>query len=134
MPIHDADVLEIVRRFNEMAHHAASQIIAHYGVANLPDGRKSRTIPKNGRVGDELEFEFHGKGCRIQVGPLTVDFDFLPDSSPGGFDAWRLHWFIEENRLVPNPPEPDELRPILERLAMTGAIQQVGTTNLFQLA
>ena len=82
---------------------------------DLLAGRRSRRILREGKTADGLRYAFHGLGCWISDGKLSVDFDFGPEGEVGGFDAWRLHVFSRENPLIAGTRSEHEVQSALEK-------------------
>lgn len=59
--------------------------------------RREDKIPKSGKIDSEnMKFNFHGMGCRLEFGKIVVDFDYsFGDFIYKGFETSKLYWFIE---------------------------------------
>ena len=111
------------------------QVANTYDVGDLFDGRNNGIVPRFGTFGDSGEFLFHGIGCTIDDGTVTVNFDFLPDGSSNGFDAWRLHTFAEDNQVddLGLDTSPHQLERALARLVESGRALRVPNSRLIVL-
>ncbi|PWQ94837.1 DUF6896 domain-containing protein [Leucothrix arctica] len=52
-------------------------------------------LPQNGKLSENIEYEFHGIGCLLIFSDHKVDFDFGYGGRIDGFDLWRLSLFVE---------------------------------------
>lgn len=129
--------LHLIKRYLASVQVLVGQLQRAFQVENLVEGRKEGKIPRTGTFGDDGEFSFHGVGCRIEKGETSVDFDFGPNGRIDGFDAWRLHVFVEDD------PSPEEsgidttergLKVALKELLAKGMISQIEGDSLYYLA
>lgn len=59
---------------------------------------KDKKIPRTGTILQDVEFQFHGIGCRFELpNGKTVDFDFGYDARTDGFSIGWLKNFLETN-------------------------------------
>jgi hypothetical protein len=56
---------------------------------------RTEGIPKEGVIGEDVYYNFHGVGCYFELPNTTIDVDFGPDGRCDGFDAHRLRDFQE---------------------------------------
>lgn len=120
----------LIAQYLSDAHALSQRLCTAFGVDDLWKGRRSRRIPVSGSA-DGLTFRFHGIGCAISSDTVRVDFDFLPGGKLGGFDAWRLHLFSEDNPSVVGRRGQDEVQRALEQLLAQGLVTTVNDSNLF---
>jgi hypothetical protein len=125
-------MLTLISQYLSSARSLSRRLCVAFSQEDLLSGRRSKAIPPSGNVADELEFRFHGIGCWISDGKLSVDFDFLPDGQIGGFDAWRLHVFSEENPSFVGPRSQHDIQMALDRLLERGLIQAVEGSTLYR--
>jgi hypothetical protein len=126
-------IMRLISQYLESVRILSRRLCQAFNLDDLLSGRRSRQIPRTGVVANGLEFSFHGIGCRIEDGTLSVDFDFMPGGKSGGFDAWRLHLFSEENPSIVGVWSEKEVRAALERLEAQGLIQRVERSSLYRL-
>ncbi len=55
---------------------------------------RNNDIPQQGKLSDDVEYQFHGIGCVLVFPEYEVDFDFGPDNRNDGFDLWRLSLYV----------------------------------------
>ena len=46
---------------------------------------------------NDIDVYTHGYGVELNIGDLTIDFDWGENGEPDGFDAWRLYNFTFDN-------------------------------------
>lgn len=83
-----------------------------------------------------IAYRFHGIGCCVTFGKVTVDFDFGPGGRFDGFDAWRLSLFAKSVRQYAAFADGDPLNEELQALRSAGNLinfpDQLGS-HLFYL-
>ncbi len=114
----------LIRDYQQAVEQAVSRLQASFDVTDLLAARRSGKVPKEGRA-DEIEYSFHGLGCRAILDGIEVDFDFGPGGRTDGFDAWRL-WLY--TRQVPSNYGSafrafEEVRAALEVLIGSGEVE-----------
>jgi hypothetical protein len=122
----------LISEYVQATRALSQRLGAAFGQSSLLQGRRDQAIPRSGRTADGLVFNFHGIGCWISDGQLSVDFDFLPDGQVDGFDAWRLHVFTEDNPSLVGVRGREEIQLALELLAKLGRIRLVEGTRLYR--
>jgi hypothetical protein len=86
------------RRLGEKAIDGLKKLC--YGADPLRAWHSGR-LNKTGTLTEPVaRYDFHGVGCRFQIGELVVDLDFGPDERHDGFDAWRL-WLLANSGVTP---------------------------------
>lgn len=90
-----------------------------------------RSIPKEGNVTDEIEYELHGAGCCILFPDREVDFDFGPNSRFDGFDLWRLKRYLKQRPNLTNTFILDELEIAFNSLVEDGSIFKFDNSSLY---
>ena len=133
MTISEERLVELIEGFCAAVLSLSGMVCRAFSVQDLLAGVKSKRIPRAAKLENGIEFQFHGRGCRIWDSRTWVDFDFLPDGKLDGFDAWRLYWFIEENQLEDPVPTLEEIKTGLEHLQTIGAIVEVGASGMFRI-
>jgi hypothetical protein len=85
---------------------------------NNPFGWRQNGISPKGWLDDAqtIAYRFHGIGCCVTFGKVTVDFDFGPEGRFDGFDAWRLSLFAKSVRQYSAFTEHDPLHAELKTL------------------
>ncbi|HZI12183.1 MAG TPA: hypothetical protein VE153_17500 [Myxococcus sp.] len=122
----------LISEYVQATRALSQRLGAAFAQSSLLQGRRDKAIPRSGRTADGLVFNFHGAGCWISDGQLSVDFDFLPDGQVDGFDAWRLHVFTEENPALVGVRSHEEVQLALELLAKLGRVLPVEGTSLYR--
>ena len=127
-------IVGLVSQYLNSARSLSQRLGEAFSQEDLLSGRRNKRIPRTGVAANGLEFSFHGIGCWISDGTFSVDFDFLPDGQIGGFDAWRLHVFSEDNPSAVGSRPQHEVQTALNRLLDRGLIQTVeGSSSLYRL-
>jgi hypothetical protein len=91
------DVTVLVERYLDAVATLSRQLAESYGVDDLFAARNEKAMPREGSFGEGGEYQFHGSGCTIDDGSMSVNFNFFDNGRVDGFDAWRLHIFAEDN-------------------------------------
>ena len=81
------------------------------------------SIPPKGVIGEDLEYQVHGAGCRFVLDGAEVDVDFTTDGAVT-FDAWRLDAFAEAQSAL-KPEEPHDWETACRLLVAEGFLQQI---------
>lgn len=102
-PTNDATdrLLTLIAAYKQAAAEAVKSLQATFGISDPLEAYHEKRIAKSGILdahGIRGHYDFHGVGCRFKVNKKSVDVDFGPDGRHDGFDVWRLHWFVVENR------------------------------------
>jgi len=126
-------IVQLISQYLVSVRALSQRLGEAFNQDDLLPGRRSRVIPRAGVTANGLEFRFHGIGCWISDGTVSVDFDFMPDGQIGGFDAWRLHVFSEENSSVGGVWSQHEVQAALDRLVHQGLAQSVEGSSLYRL-
>lgn len=114
---------KLINDYQNVVRKVVAALRVGFGCNNLLAAWHDGKIPKDGVI-NEIEFSFHGVGCRGIVDGLEVDFDFGPDGRIDGFDAWRLWNFATERPVAyPQFQQLKEVEAALERLARSGEIE-----------
>ncbi len=93
-------------------------------VAGLIRQTRTREIPREGKLGNGVEYAVHGAGCRFTTAAgVEIDVD-IDDNDTPVFDAWRLSNFVDSD------PDLGELR-IAE---LTAAAQRLVAAGEFREA
>jgi len=93
-------------------------------MAGLIRQTRMREIPREGKLGNGVEYAVHGVGCRFTTATgVEIDVDIDIDDTPM-FDAWRLSNFADSD---PDLGEPSvaELTAAAQRLMATGELREV---------
>jgi hypothetical protein len=85
--------------------------------------RSQRSIAPKGVIGEALEYNVHGAGCRFVLDGAEVDIDFTSDGACT-FDSWRLDAFVEAQP-APEPEEPRDWETACRLLVAEGFLQQI---------
>ena len=127
-------IIKLISSYLKNAHKLAQQLCDSFAQDDLISGRCNKAMPRTGVTNTGLEFRFHGIGCWISDGNVSVDFDFMPDGRIGGFDAWRLHIFSKENPSIVGIRSLQEVQIALDSLLEQGSIQPVERSSLYKLS
>ena len=97
------------------------------GMERLSDilrlARSRRSIAPIGSIGEDLEYNVHGAGCRFVLNGAEVDVDFTTDGACA-FDAWRLDAFAEAQPIMESE-EPHNWETACHLLLNEGLLQQI---------
>lgn len=130
------DAMTLIQRYLEAVAQLTARLAKAYGVESLFLARRDGKIPRSGSFGDGGEFQFHGIGCNIDDGFISVNFDFFADGRTDGFDAWRLHTFAEDNSVAKDlalDTSRAALARQIEGFVRMGYVVPVLGSNLFML-
>jgi hypothetical protein len=94
MTMSTEELLQLIHEYRAAVDHAARVLIQVTGCAEPLFAVRSARVPRQGVLPGGT-YRFHGVGCEVVLGDVTVDFDWGPDGRYGGFDAWRLSHFSE---------------------------------------
>jgi hypothetical protein len=100
----------------------------HHNLDNVIDWHR-RGLTRSGYLDDDrqIEYFFHGNGCRITFSPaLTIDWDFGTDGGMTGINKWKLMQFLGYRT---------DLQQILPVAALEGALTEAvrdGSVLLFK--
>ena len=60
---------------------------------------RDKSIPKSGKLSEDIDYDFHGVGCYVEFSNHSVDFDFGKNGKYNGFDIWRIASYIDDRIL-----------------------------------
>ena len=130
------DLFNLIRLFNK-AQENALIILENFFSCSRPVSRMdyiSRCVPIIREANYEAsghKIRPHGYGMEINVGDITIDFDFGENGEINGFDAWRLENFVKENNLK-TPLDTKEKLETAINIAIKGEyIYQAPDSNLY---
>lgn len=84
--------------------------------------RREDKIPKEGKI-ENMTFNFHGMGCRLEFDEVVVDFDYsFGDFVYKGFETSKLFWFITSLVHSKEKISLGELNTSLKKLEDAGII------------
>jgi len=87
----------VIKEYIECTKKVCSFIKSTYMTNDILRAVRDGRIPSRGVIPDhQIQISFHGIGCLAESVEFSIDFDFLPDGNPGGFDAFRLSVFKSE--------------------------------------
>ncbi|MDI1433325.1 DUF6896 domain-containing protein [Polyangium sorediatum] len=84
---------KLIERYLERATQVVTLLQAQSREADLLRAVAARRLPREGRIEQRGEYQFHGVGCAATLDGIDIDFDFGPEGRHDGFDAWRLREF-----------------------------------------
>ncbi len=85
-----------------------------------------KLIPQNGKLSQNVEYEFHGIGCYLTFSDHEINFDFGPENRHDGFDLWRLGQYIEScPEKYPEYQDKEKLKIDFEHAIEDGAIAKL---------
>jgi len=119
---------EVVLAFLAALNRVDAYARAHLeGLERLSDilrlARSERSIAPKGVIGEDLEYQVHGAGCRFVLNGAEVDVDFTPGGTCA-FDSWRIDAFAEA-RLTAEAEEPHDWETACRLLVAEGLLEQV---------
>lgn len=118
------DVRDLIQRYQEAVDGIVSALRHAFKEWDLLGAQRRGEIPREGTLG-ELEYWFHGVGCRAIANGTEVDFDFGPDGRTDGFDAWRLWTFARQNAArYPKLQRREDVEAALACLEASGEIER----------
>ena len=79
---------------------------------------RKKVIPKEGQIGN-IQYYFHGIGCRVTFPNKTVNFDYSPASICGGFSTYDLLLYLRSQGLSVSE---EEIKRELKKLEDTGDV------------
>jgi hypothetical protein len=111
---------DVIRRYVAEVMTISDQLKVVLGAKDLLAAVMAGKVARRGSVGD-LEYDFHGYGCRVMHVGGTVDFEFGTGGVAGGFDAWRI-WSYAKERGEKEFASLQEVEKQLADLEVQGAI------------
>jgi hypothetical protein len=93
--MHEA-ILQLIAEYGGAVSDAFDALVHRFGTTEVLRAVRRDAASRSGTLGQGDEYAFHGIGCRVTQRGVTVDFDFGPNGTVGGFDAWRLWAFAAE--------------------------------------
>lgn len=88
----DIPLHALIKKYHLWIRRSMEILREGYQVDDVIRARKKGIIPRRGII-NEMEFSFHGIGCRTELEGYLVNWDFGPEGRIDGFDAWRLWQF-----------------------------------------
>lgn len=67
-----------------------------FGTKNILRLWRSDKLPQRERITDNISYELHGIGCRVDFSGICIDFDYGPHERVDGFDPWRFYIYACE--------------------------------------
>jgi hypothetical protein len=89
------DILALIASYVSAVRQAVAALQSHLQTTAILEAVRRDRPRREGSIDSNTTYMFHGVGCRVTSGKITVEFDFGPDGAVGGFDAWRLSLFAE---------------------------------------
>lgn len=126
-------ITSLISHYTLSAERLNRRLCESFRQPDLLTGRRRNAIPRTGRSADGVEFRFHGAGCWMSDGEVSVDVDFTPEGGVDGFDAWRLHAYSEENPDVVGCRSRDDVQACLSSLEERGLVTLVHSGRLYRL-
>lgn len=121
-------LLALVHEYVETCVELADLVAAEYGQRSLAGGWRSGAIPREGQTRGGIRFEFHGNGCVLTIGNISVDFDFLPQGgSVGTIDAARLGFFFDDHPSKVGVFPSNLIQAGLDQLVLRGELVNVSS-------
>lgn len=92
-----ASLIELIKDYLSDVNSFMSLLKQKIGDEHPIRSARKGLIPKEGVLGD-IKYNFHGKGCRLEISNRVVDFDFGSKLNRNGFDLWRLGLYAESRK------------------------------------
>ena len=95
----------------------------HQFPPNMEEFEKKSSRNRSGHI-DELKYQFHGAGCRLEKDGVICEFDFMPANEYSiKFCLWKMREFILTNKAygIVKLEEP-ELHEVLHTLVEDGTL------------
>lgn len=86
----------LIREYIYQVKKATDLLEQTFGTKNILRLWRSNQIPQRGRITDNISYELHGIGCRVDFSGVCIDFDYGPNERVDGFDPWRLYIYACE--------------------------------------
>ncbi|OUS13493.1 hypothetical protein A9Q97_04910 [Rhodospirillales bacterium 47_12_T64] len=129
------ELVEIIKLYTKSVLPLSSKLSNLLKIEKLSDWRSLKAPIKDDFSDNDLSYYFHGSGCCITSSTMVVDFEFDLDCSIGGFDAWRIWSFINNNENIASSfPHFNSIRIVEEYFAsliQSGLIIQKCTKSLY---
>ena len=119
------DILVLIAAYLSAARRAVALLQVHFRTTALLEAIHKDRERREGAIDSTTTYSFHGVGCQVTMGETTVDFDFGPDGTVGGFDAWRLWLFAER--------DPRHFSQWKSRVQIDEALQRIHAQGLIAL-
>lgn len=91
------NIVLLIDAYLAAVHEAAEAVKSHLNTSDPLMAVHENLSLRRGMIDSATEYAFHGFGCLVTRGGKSVDFDFGPNGTTGGFDAWRLLMFARED-------------------------------------
>jgi hypothetical protein len=126
-------IMTLIAQYILSVERLTNRLCTSFHQPDLLSGRRCNAIPRTGRTADGVEFRFHGRGCWMSDGEVSVDFDFSPEGGLDSFDAWRLHAYSDENPNLVGCHSRDEIQACLTSLEERGLITSLQAGRYYRL-
>lgn len=123
-------VVQLARAYLDEADNFCQILAGMAGTRNLLLAWRKGILPQSGYLSPQVEFSFHGCGCRFtsDVPPNWVDVDFPGPGRWDGFDAWRLHLYAYHHPEFAEVSDRGFLARVLDELVAEGRMRR-GSDN-----
>jgi hypothetical protein len=126
------ELLDLVHAYLADARYVTDEMRSAYHVQDLLKAYREHKIPREGTVGDNIVFKFHGGGCRILFGPREINVEFGPSDSFDVFDAWRL-WQYSATSPKFAGITTEVVQQQIDELEQRGIVTKLTPSSLYQL-
>jgi hypothetical protein len=93
----NARLLRLIAEYQRLASEAVEAMKTAFNRSDLLRAWRTGVTKKSGKLPKgHISYEFHGAGCRFEIGRQIIDVDFGPKGRHDGFDAWRL-WLLADS-------------------------------------
>lgn len=123
-------VLPCILAYHATVCRAVEFLVRVTGRFDPLTARRCGAFPRRGAFAG-VRYGFHGIGCVVELGEVTVDFDWTHSGRHGGFDGWRVAQFSEQFPDVLSVEEVE--RALVELVALEVVEPPLPNEHLFHL-
>ena len=128
--IGEMNIHELIVAYRAASSEAVAELRSAYPSFTHPISIKKDGLRRQGTLPSGRSFDFHGIGCRFELGEVAVEVDFGSDGRDDGFDTWRL-WLYSEYVCEPRPTY-NEVKAALVELERNGELTRPGPMDMGQ--
>jgi hypothetical protein len=123
-------IIEAISKYILCADYMCKLLKDEFGIVDEPllMAYRQKMLPKTGYLNELTNFDFHGAGCYFEFEGGSIEIDFGPNGRCDGFDAYRIHDFINSTLKWDNLIEltQENIAIYLEELFNEGIIMKFG--------
>ncbi|WP_026472023.1 DUF6896 domain-containing protein [Alkanindiges illinoisensis] len=124
------DFTGFINLFISSSKWAITEFYSALGTNDLREAYDRLNLKREDTI-NGIFYSFHGNGIFLKLKSMTIDIDFLPNYSLGGFDASRLSTFYEENFTISSDYDYRIFEKKLKELEQNGVIKKFKGKNLY---